>query len=67
MPRQTDEPKWVDSEAKKRWDAQNAFIYTIKLMRRTDKDVIEFLQGKNRRDTILEVVRYYIEHHNKEE
>ena len=55
-----------DAPSKKRWDAENVLIYTVKFMRRTDADVIDFLQGKNRRDTILKVVRYYIEHHKEE-
>lgn len=56
-----------DPPSKQRWDAKNAYIMTVKLMRRTDEDVIDFLDGKNRRDTILEVVRYYIENHGGEE
>lgn len=55
-----------DSEAKKRWAAQNAYIMTVKLMRKTDSDVIEFLDGKNKRDTILEVVRFYLANHREE-
>ena len=56
-----------DSEAKKKWIAENSVVYTVKFMRRTDQDVIDFLQGKNRRNTILEVVRYYMEHHKEEQ
>lgn len=59
--------KMPDSEAKKRWIAENCVIYTIKFMRKNDQDVIDFLNGKNRRDTICEVVRYYIEHHREDE
>ena len=66
MPRYKDEPKWIDSASKKKWDAQNTLIYTIKFMRKTDQDVIDFLQGKNRKETICKVVRYYIEHHKEE-
>lgn len=66
MPRYKDEPKWVDSESKKKWDAQNTFIYTVKFMRKTDEDVIEFLQGKNRKETICKAVRFYMEHHPDE-
>ena len=55
-----------DSEAKKKWIAENSVIYTVKFMTKTDKDVIDFLEGKNRRNTICEVVRYYIENHKEE-
>lgn len=54
-----------DSEAKKRWMAQNTVIVTVKFMRKTDSDVIEFLEGKNKRDTLLEVIRFYMENHKE--
>lgn len=56
-----------DSEAKKKWIAENSVIYTVKFMRKTDQDVIDFLQGKNRRNTICEAIRYYIENHKVDE
>ena len=55
-----------DSEAKKKWIAENSVVYTVKLMRKSDQDVIDFLKDKNRRDTICMVVREYIEHHKEE-
>ena len=55
-----------DAPSKKRWDAENVVIYTVKFMRKTDQDVIEFLQGKNRRNTICEAIRYYIENHKED-
>lgn len=55
-----------DSEAKKKWIAEHSVIYTVKLMRKTDQDVIDFLDGKNKRDTICKVVRCYMEHHPEE-
>ena len=55
-----------DSEAKKRWDKENVVVITTKLFRKTDMDVIEYLEGKSRRDTILAALRYYIENHKEE-
>ena len=55
-----------DSEAKKKWMKENSVTFAIKFMKKTDQDVIDYLQSRNKRDTILEVVRYYIEHHKEE-
>ena len=49
--------------SKTKWDAENSVVYTVKFMRKTDQDVIDFLTGKNRRDTILTVVREYMASH----
>ena len=51
-----------DSPSKRKWDAENIRTITIKLNRNKDKDIIEFLESKNKHDAICEAVRYYIEH-----
>lgn len=56
-----------DPESKKRWDAENTKLITIKLMRRTDQDVIEYLEGKNKRTLICTAIREYIENHKEEQ
>ena len=55
-----------DSEAKKKWIAENSVIYTVKLMRKTDQDVIDFLDGKNKRNTICAAIREYMKNHKEE-
>ena len=55
-----------DSEAKARWIRENSVIYTVKFMKKTDQDVIDFLDGKNKRNTICDLVRFWIEHHKGE-
>lgn len=55
--------KKPEPPSKIRWDRENSIVYTVKFMRKTDQDVIDFLDGKNRRNTILEVVRYYMQNH----
>ena len=32
-----------DSEAKRKWIAKNTIVFSIKLMRRTEADIIEYL------------------------
>lgn len=54
-----------DSEAKRRWDAENTLIITIKFQRKTDQDCIVFLEGKNKRDTICAALREYMENHKE--
>lgn len=56
-----------ERESKKRWDAANSRVYTFKLMNKTDQDVIDFLEGKNKRNIILAAIREYINNHNMEE
>jgi len=55
-----------DTPAKRRWDAENTVLIAIKFQKKTDQDVIDYLVGKNKKDTICEAIRYYIEHHKEE-
>ncbi len=56
-----------DAPSKRRWDKENLYIFTVKLQKRYDKDVIGFLDGKNKRDTILKVFREYMKNHPESE
>lgn len=56
-----------DSPSKRKWDAENLVIITVKFQRRKDQDVIDYLDGKNKRDTICAALRYYMEHHKEDE
>lgn len=55
-----------DPKSKQRWDKENVVIMTVKFMRKTDQDVIDFLQDQNKRNTICKVVREYIANHPEE-
>lgn len=35
-----------DSNAKRRWDSENVIIFSTKLFKRTDADIIEFVNNK---------------------
>lgn len=54
-----------DSEAKRRWDAENTLVITIKFQRKTDQDCIDFLEGRNKRDTICAALREYMRKENE--
>lgn len=56
-----------DSPSKKKWEAENILLIAIKLNRSKDKDIINFIENKNKHDAICEAVRYYIEHHEQGE
>lgn len=56
----------TDTEAKKRWDKENTFFIGIKFQKKTDQDVIDFLEGKNKRNIILAAIREYMENHKEE-
>lgn len=55
-----------DPASKKRWDKENMVLISIKLFRKKDQDIIDYLDGKNRHDTICNALRFYIEHHKEE-
>lgn len=52
-----------DAPSKRRWDAEHTFRVTIKFQKKTDQDVIDFLEGKNKRDTICAALREYMAAH----
>ena len=61
-----------DSEAKKNWIKENTIIFSVKLMKRTEDDIISFLnsnlqKGIGRNATIKLALREYIENHKEEE
>ena len=59
--------KMPDAPSKIRWDRENTFTITIKFQKKSDQDCIDFLEGKNKRDTICAALRYYMEHHKEGE
>ena len=56
-----------DRESKKKWDAKNVRIFTVKFMRKTDQDVIAYLEDKNKRNIICAAIREYMENHKVDE
>ena len=52
-----------DCNAKKKWDKENVLFVTTKLFANTDKDIIEYLEGKPRATTIKAALREYMENH----
>lgn len=55
-----------DSPWKKKWDAANIVLISVKFQRKKDQDCIDFLEGKNKRDTICAALREYMENHKEE-
>lgn len=52
-----------DAPSKKRWDAENVRIFTVKLFRKTEQDVIEYLEPRNKRQIICAALREYMANH----
>lgn len=50
----------ADAPSKLKWDKLHTKVITIKFQRKTDQDVIDFLDGKNYRDTICAALREYM-------
>ena len=55
-----------DAPSKKRWDKENTVFMTVKFQRKSDQDVIDFLEWKNKRDTVCAAIRFYAEHMKEE-
>ena len=52
--------------SKIRWDKEHTVLVGIKFQRKTDQDCIDFLEGKNKRDTICAALREYMANHPEE-
>lgn len=53
-------------QSKTKWDAENTKLFAVRLMRKTDEDVIDYLEPRNKRNTILSAVREYMKNHPEE-
>lgn len=57
-----------DSEAKKAWMKENSKMYGIKVMKRTEPDIFEFLTKQEQPATaIKKAIREYIANHKEEQ
>lgn len=56
----------ADPPSKKRWDKEHTAFIAIKFQRKTDQDCIDFLDGKNKRDTVCAALREYMKNHPEE-
>ena len=55
-----------DKESKKKWDKENVVFVNTKFFKRTDADLLAFLDGKSRSTTIKIALREYMERHKEE-
>ena len=57
-----------DSEAKKRWAKENMLLIGLKLHRKNDSEIIEYLagQGENKQKIIKEAIKEYMVNHPEE-
>lgn len=56
-----------DSEAKRRWIAENTIFMGLKLNKRTDADIIAALDGKARQTEIKRLIRVALKAENGKE
>lgn len=50
-----------DAPSKKRWDKENVLFVTTKLFKKTDADILQFLEGKTRAEEIKKALRLLME------
>ena len=58
--------KMPDSEAKKKWIKENTKVVSFKLMKKGDKDIIDFLEQRPVATTIKKSIREYMANHKDE-
>lgn len=58
----------ADSAAKKAWMKENSKMYSIKVMKKTESDILEFLESQEKPITAIKTaIRFYMEHQKNEE
>ena len=55
-----------ESEAKSKWMRENTVMVTVKMMRKSDADILSFLEGKQKATVIKAALREYMEKHKGE-
>jgi len=48
------------------WDKKNAIMTSVKLLRSTDADILQFLDGKQKQTIIKKALREYMKNHPEE-
>ena len=52
-----------DSEAKKAWMRANTTMVSVKMVNKSDADILQFLEGKQKATIIKAALREYIHNH----
>ena len=55
-----------ESEAKKNWMRENTKVISIKMMNKSDHDLLEYLSDKPMATVIKAALREYIENHKED-
>lgn len=55
-----------DGQGKRRWDAENTTMISLKLNNKTDADILDALEGKPRQTEIKRLVRAGMEAEKRE-
>lgn len=56
----------MQSEAHKKWVKENTVFIGIRLQKKTDADILAFLEGKQNQTVIKAALREYIASHKEE-
>lgn len=56
-----------ESEAKKQWMKNNTTMISVKMVNKSDEDLLRYLEGKQKATVIKAALREYIENHKEEE
>ena len=55
------------NERKIQWDKEHTSMISVKLQNKTDADILQFLEGKQKQTTIKLALREYMRNHGTEE
>lgn len=53
----------ADTEAHAAWMKENTVTLSLRFQKRTDSDIIQFLEGKSKQATIKAALREYMKNH----
>lgn len=56
----------ADTEKQRAWQKENTVVITMRLQKSTDKDILDFLEGKQNQTTIKLALREYMKNHKEE-
>ena len=55
-----------ESEAKKAWMRENTTMVTVKMVNKSDADILKYLQGEAKATIIKAALREYMKNHKEE-
>lgn len=56
-----------DNETQRAWQKENTVVITMRLQKKTDADILSYLEGKAKQTIIKDAIREYMQNHDGED